>query len=208
MFSLVDAFSQIIANEGVGTLWNGTLPSLILVLNPAVQFMFYEAMKRKAGKGGRKVRKEREIHSLEIYYIHTYSYIHMYIFIYIYSFYLSNFNLSNSHSVIWQPLKTLAICGLNHYVYPQISSAEIFLIGAIAKAIATTATYPLQTVQAILRVNFHTSVYSPPGLSHCLRMRHVIFHTFLTVNQSYRKPKYNKSDFLYNLNLTPLIHLC
>ncbi|KAA8585081.1 hypothetical protein FQN60_003775, partial [Etheostoma spectabile] len=80
------AFSQIIANEGVGTLWNGTLPSLILVLNPAVQFMLYEAMKRKAGKGGKK-----------------------------------------------------------------ISSAEIFLIGAIAKAIATTATYPLQTVQAILR---------------------------------------------------------
>lgn len=55
-FLLVDAFSQIIANEGVGTLWNGTLPSLILVLNPAVQFMIYEAMKRKAGKGGQKVR--------------------------------------------------------------------------------------------------------------------------------------------------------
>lgn len=35
----------------------------------------------------------------------------------------------------------------------QISSAEIFLIGAVAKAVATTATYPLQTVQAILRVN-------------------------------------------------------
>ncbi|KAF7666400.1 hypothetical protein LDENG_00107730 [Lucifuga dentata] len=83
---IFDAFSQIIANEGVGTLWNGTLPSLILVLNPAVQFMFYEAMKRRAGRGGKK-----------------------------------------------------------------ISSAEIFLIGAIAKAVATTATYPLQTVQAILR---------------------------------------------------------
>lgn len=83
---IFDAFSQIIANEGVGTLWNGTLPSLILVLNPAVQFMFYEAMKRRAGRGNRK-----------------------------------------------------------------ISSAEIFLIGAIAKAVATTATYPLQTVQAILR---------------------------------------------------------
>lgn len=55
-FCLSDAFSQIIANEGVGTLWNGTLPSLILVLNPAVQFMFYEAMKRKAGRGGKKVR--------------------------------------------------------------------------------------------------------------------------------------------------------
>lgn len=53
---LSDAFSQIIANEGVTTLWNGILPSLVLVFNPAVQFMFYEAMKRKAGKGGRKVR--------------------------------------------------------------------------------------------------------------------------------------------------------
>ncbi|XP_029944557.1 peroxisomal membrane protein PMP34 [Salarias fasciatus] len=83
---MFDAFSQIIANEGVGTLWSSTLPSLILVLNPAVQFMFYEGMKRRAGKGGRK-----------------------------------------------------------------ISSAEIFVIGAIAKAVATTATYPLQTVQAILR---------------------------------------------------------
>ncbi|XP_004558367.1 peroxisomal membrane protein PMP34 [Maylandia zebra] len=89
---IFDAFSQIIANEGVGTLWNGTLPSLVLVLNPAVQFMIYEAMKRKAGRGGRK-----------------------------------------------------------------ISSAKIFLIGAIAKAIATTATYPLQTVQAILRFGQYTS---------------------------------------------------
>ncbi|KAM3598343.1 uncharacterized protein V6R79_016925 [Siganus canaliculatus] len=87
---MFDAFSQIIANEGVGTLWSSTLPSLILVLNPAVQFMFYEAMKRKAGKGGKK-----------------------------------------------------------------ISSAQIFVIGAIAKAIATTATYPLQTVQAILRFGQH-----------------------------------------------------
>ncbi|XP_072299463.1 peroxisomal membrane protein PMP34 [Eucyclogobius newberryi] len=83
---IFDAFSQIIANEGVGALWNGLLPSLILVMNPALQFMVYEAMKRRAGKGGKR-----------------------------------------------------------------ISSAEIFLIGAIAKAIAATATYPLQTVQAILR---------------------------------------------------------
>lgn len=58
---MVDAFSQIIANEGVGTLWNGTLPSLILVLNPAVQFMIYEAMKRNAGKGGRKVRGHKDV---------------------------------------------------------------------------------------------------------------------------------------------------
>lgn len=84
---IFDAFSQIIASEGVGTLWNGTLPSLVLVFNPAVQFMFYEAMKRRAARGGRK----------------------------------------------------------------------IFLIGAIAKAIATSATYPLQTVQAILRFGQYKS---------------------------------------------------
>ncbi|KAL0993155.1 hypothetical protein UPYG_G00103960 [Umbra pygmaea] len=87
---IFDAFSQIIANEGVGTLWNGILPSLVLVFNPAVHFMFYEAMKRKAGHGGRK-----------------------------------------------------------------ITSAEIFVIGAVAKAIAATVTYPLQTVQAILRFGQH-----------------------------------------------------
>ncbi|XP_023691473.1 peroxisomal membrane protein PMP34 [Paramormyrops kingsleyae] len=83
---IFDAFSQIVAKEGVSSLWNGTLPSLVLVFNPAVQFMFYEAMKRRAGHGGRK-----------------------------------------------------------------ISSMEVFLIGALAKAIATSGTYPLQTVQAILR---------------------------------------------------------
>ncbi|XP_060696602.1 peroxisomal membrane protein PMP34 [Hemiscyllium ocellatum] len=83
---ILDAFQQIITNEGVGTLWNGILPSLILVCNPGIQFMFYEGLKRKAGKAGRR-----------------------------------------------------------------IPSWEIFMIGAIAKAIATTVTYPLQIVQAILR---------------------------------------------------------
>lgn len=55
LLSLPDTFSQIIADEGVGALWNGTLPSLLLVFNPAVQFMIYEAMKRRAGQNGQKV---------------------------------------------------------------------------------------------------------------------------------------------------------
>ncbi|KOC60633.1 Peroxisomal membrane protein PMP34 [Habropoda laboriosa] len=33
--------------EGLGKLWAGTLPSLMLVINPAIQFMTYEAIKRK-----------------------------------------------------------------------------------------------------------------------------------------------------------------
>lgn len=42
-----DAFHQIIRDEGVVALWNGTFPSLLLVFNPAIQFMFYEGFKRK-----------------------------------------------------------------------------------------------------------------------------------------------------------------
>ncbi|XP_056144323.1 peroxisomal membrane protein PMP34-like [Lampris incognitus] len=82
-----DAFVQIIRDEGVGALWNGTFPSLLLVLNPAIQFMVYEGLKRQLMRG----------------------------------------------------------------IHRELSSVEVFVIGAIAKALATTITYPLQTIQSILR---------------------------------------------------------
>lgn len=58
-----DAFVQIIRDEGVGALWNGTFPSLLLVLNPAIQFMIYEGLKRQLRRGvPREVsEKRREI---------------------------------------------------------------------------------------------------------------------------------------------------
>uniref|UniRef100_A0A3Q3N788 Solute carrier family 25 member 17 n=1 Tax=Labrus bergylta TaxID=56723 RepID=A0A3Q3N788_9LABR len=84
---ILDAFVQIIRDEGVGALWNGTFPSLLLVLNPGIQFMIYESLKRHLRRG----------------------------------------------------------------VPRELSSIEVFIIGAIAKAIATTVTYPLQTIQSILR---------------------------------------------------------
>ncbi|KAM3863908.1 peroxisomal membrane protein PMP34 [Diretmus argenteus] len=84
---ILDAFVQIVRDEGLGALWNGTLPSLLLVLNPAIQFMIYEGLKRQLRRG----------------------------------------------------------------VYKELSSVEVFLIGAVAKAVATTSTYPLQIVQSILR---------------------------------------------------------
>ncbi|XP_063796428.1 peroxisomal membrane protein PMP34 [Pseudophryne corroboree] len=83
---ITDAFQKILQQEGVMALWNGTFPSLLLVFNPAIQFMFYEALKRQL------LRRQTEL-----------------------------------------------------------SSLEVFVIGAIAKAIATTVTYPLQTVQSVLR---------------------------------------------------------
>lgn len=84
---IFDAFFQIVRDEGVGALWNGTFPSLLLVLNPAIQFMIYEGLKRQLRRG----------------------------------------------------------------IPRELSSVEVFLIGAVAKAVATTVTYPLQTTQSILR---------------------------------------------------------
>ncbi|XP_028841708.1 peroxisomal membrane protein PMP34-like, partial [Denticeps clupeoides] len=88
---IVDAFVRIVQDEGAGALWNGTFPSLLLVLNPAVQFMIYEGLKRQLRRG----------------------------------------------------------------LLRELSSTEVFLIGAVAKAVATTATYPLQTAQSILRFGGH-----------------------------------------------------
>uniref|UniRef100_A0A3Q2EJP0 Solute carrier family 25 member 17 n=1 Tax=Cyprinodon variegatus TaxID=28743 RepID=A0A3Q2EJP0_CYPVA len=87
---ILDAFEQIIRKEGVGALWNGTFPSLLLVMNPAIQFMIYEGLKRQLRRG----------------------------------------------------------------VPRELSSLEVFIIGAVAKAVATTVTYPLQTIQSVLRVGF------------------------------------------------------
>lgn len=46
IFCYLDCMLKIMRQEGVGTLWNGTKPSLVLAANPAIQFMVYEAIKR------------------------------------------------------------------------------------------------------------------------------------------------------------------
>lgn len=43
---ITDGLLKIIQNEGPGALWSGTVPSLVLVSNPAVQFMVFELLKR------------------------------------------------------------------------------------------------------------------------------------------------------------------
>lgn len=83
---IVDAVGRIVHEEGVAALWSSTLPSLLLVFNPAIQFMIYEGLKRHLMKGR-----------------------------------------------------------------AQLFSLEVFAIGAVAKAVATTVTYPLQTAQSLLR---------------------------------------------------------
>lgn len=43
---LTDGLVKIIKKEGFAALWSGTIPSLVLVSNPAVQFMIFEMLKR------------------------------------------------------------------------------------------------------------------------------------------------------------------
>lgn len=85
-----DGLVHIWKYEGLKQLWAGTMPSLMLVANPAIQFMTYESIKR------------RVISSLD---------------------------------------------------GAQPSAWIFFIMGGIAKMIATSITYPLQLVQTKLRVS-------------------------------------------------------
>ncbi|XP_017787116.1 PREDICTED: peroxisomal membrane protein PMP34 [Nicrophorus vespilloides] len=76
---LLDGVVHIAQKEGVSALWNGLGPSLMLVINPAIHFAVYEALKR---------------------------------------------NVKTSSATVF------------------------FLFGAISKAVATVATYPIQLAQA------------------------------------------------------------
>jgi len=82
---------KIAEEEGILSLWNGCLASLVLVSNPTINFVVYDKVKQiameRAKAGGRK--------------------------------YLTSF--------------------------------EIFIIGAIAKAVATILTYPIQLAQSRMR---------------------------------------------------------
>lgn len=83
--NLFEGLIYMAKKEGLRGLWSGTLPSLLLVSNPAIQFMVYESLKR---------------------------------------------NLVSKNS---------------------FDTYTAFLIGALAKAVATTLTYPLQLIQMRLR---------------------------------------------------------
>ncbi|MGH0123495.1 UNVERIFIED_CONTAM: hypothetical protein FKN15_022720 [Acipenser sinensis] len=180
---ILDAFRQILLSEGLPTLWNGTLPSLLLVLNPALQFMVYEGLKRELRRVGKRGVKalplgaQDESHSLDG----------------------SgsrpgcakkpNFagDLDGKPAGTPSPHRTTASpTGQTRSTFrvvkrqgwslfsgigsPSTSgllsffSLEVFVIGAIAKAVATTATYPLQTVQSILRCLSMDFIFSAESL--------------------------------------------
>ncbi|XP_063235364.1 peroxisomal membrane protein PMP34 isoform X2 [Bacillus rossius redtenbacheri] len=85
---LIDGVLAVGREEGLRGLWSGTLPSLMLVSNPAIQFMTYETLKRRLHRA---------------------------------------------------------------YGPEEFAGVVYFLVGAVAKAVATALTYPLQLVQTRLR---------------------------------------------------------
>lgn len=63
--SLVSGLQYVAKTEGIKGLWSGTIPSLILVSNPSLQFMMYEMLKRNV----LKYTRSTEISSLGYFFI-------------------------------------------------------------------------------------------------------------------------------------------
>ncbi|KAB7501123.1 Peroxisomal membrane protein PMP34, partial [Armadillidium nasatum] len=66
---LLHGLLRIWKEEGVSSLWAGTLSSLILVINPAIQFMTYEAVKKKHGHNYVGLDEKAGIISMTMYII-------------------------------------------------------------------------------------------------------------------------------------------
>lgn len=95
------AIRRIYKEEGSAALWSGTLPSLLLVSNPAIQFFLYDLFKRTALRLRRQQLQQQG----------------------------------------------LAAAGSQ-----SLGSLEAFVFGAVAKAMATLVSYPLQVAQCRLRL--------------------------------------------------------
>lgn len=60
---LSDGLFKIVQKQGPSALWSGTMPSLVLVSNPAIQFMIFETLKRNL----QKILETKELSSYHIF---------------------------------------------------------------------------------------------------------------------------------------------
>ena len=99
--NIFNVMKQIMKDEGVSKLWNGTLVSLLLVSNPALQYFVYDQVKiYLLGQRRQKIPGK-----------------------------VGGYDGSTS-----------------------LNAIEAFVLGALAKGIATVVTYPLQLAQVLLRL--------------------------------------------------------
>eukprot|EP00903_Cladosiphon_okamuranus_P018102 g16659.t1 len=120
---LFTTLASIGRHEGRAGLWSGAAPSLILVSNPIIQFVVYEALKQAAGRR----------HSLRHHHHQG--------------------GGSQSTGTLPPSRTAAAAGDGAARPPPagSLPSHEAFLMGAAAKAISTLVTYPLQLAQAKLR---------------------------------------------------------
>ena len=104
--NLWNVMNEIVKNEGVRSLWNGTSTSLLLVSNPIIQHFLYQ-----------QLRLWMVIRRRELYCLRKNEGKHV--------------NIQKSAS---------------------LTLFEAFVFGALAKAVATIATYPLQLAQILIRL--------------------------------------------------------
>lgn len=98
---MVDGLLRVGREEGVAELWSGTAASLILVSNPTIQWVTYDAVRK------------------------------------------------------------IAMRRVNRHGRTSLNSLEIFILGIIAKFVATIITYPLQVAQSLFRSGKHRKAINP-----------------------------------------------
>jgi solute carrier family 25 (peroxisomal adenine nucleotide transporter), member 17 len=116
---MVATVRELLNEEGVSGLWTGLVPALILVANPAVQYVLYEQLGYAVL---RSTKQKRVCHAKQ------------------------QNKLSASESSVCSTLTGATRCmihfGRLRLVSLQLTALQIFVLGAIGKTAATIVTYP------------------------------------------------------------------
>ena len=129
---LWEELRTMIRERGIRYLWNGTTASLLLVSNPVIQFFCYEQFKQARllyHQHSPRPNKNKNNH---------------------------RYNHSNTPTPFRRSSSSLpsSSSSSSPLLAPTIlTPVEAFFIGALAKAIATIATYPLQLTQTVMRLH-------------------------------------------------------
>jgi solute carrier family 25 (peroxisomal adenine nucleotide transporter), member 17 len=138
---VIDCIKDIIRNEGVQHLWNGTGASLLLVSNPVIQHSFYEHLKMNILN-----RRKAEL---------------------------------NGSAVMTASLKPL----------------EAFVFAALAKALATIATYPIQLAQVLMRLQKvdkrQSEPFEPCDDSKCSYQSNISSTSYSNMDQKNQEREYS-----------------
>ena len=170
---LADGLLRIGYSEGVNGLWAGTIPSLVLVSQPTLKFTIYEFVKRQI---------VRKLHYLMLI--------------------MKNYDLC--YVFFWVTIELyikISLFSIGHtQVHPSthggnLSTEKAFLVGAMSNAIATLITYPVQVIQARMRVNFllqlcgYCKLFDPWYFKSYFILKHKLKFLYIFKHNGLKNPK-------------------